>query len=453
MSRKWKGWIVPLLLAVGALMIFGPGLQEAWRYGSQANSASASDSLPLYLGTNALAQGLDPTQSSDLEVVYAAMDGSVSKALFSVLYPTTMFVMLQPLAGLSHPGFLFYWRGILFGVVLLGMALAGSVGVTRRRALTAGVLGACLCTSLFPFFIESQLALGQANLAIAGCFGVAMGLSGWGRNGLAAVVAAVGASGKLVPAILAWPLLFGRGRRGLAAALMVGLGLLAMAAASVPIGHIIQNVLDTLAFQRSVEPHWLHQPGLPDWARFVGILKRPGLTLLSLALVAYGSWKTRDTARAAETDAVGMGLLAVALGADGAGAAAPYATLAMPGAVMLLTWPLAERSGWPSFLGVAAAGAVWALLPGGLEAPIHDTEMRLVAACTVIWCGVAFRLCTLLQPWTLRPVLGATTMLLAVIIHTAIYAWWPPYGGPKTMPASAPGSMTSPAPDLTPVRR
>jgi hypothetical protein len=151
---------------------------------------------------------------------------------------------------------------------------------------------------------------------------------------------------------------------------------------------------------------------------------------------------------------VGIGLLGVALGADGAGAAAPYATLAMPGAAALLTWPLAERSSRLSWLGCASAFAVVGLLPGGLEAPIHDTEVRLVAACSILWVGLALRLCMLARPWTRRSASVASLVLIGALIYTAIYTWRPPYEGPKGLPEASPGSMTTPeAPPIAPTPR
>lgn len=453
MRRHWRGWVLWLGLAVAGASHAVGKVESAWGYGAAANSASASDSLPLYLGAKAMHQGLDPTAQESLQTVYKSSDVRVTKALFSVLYPPSMHLLLQPLAGLSHKGFLHYWRQILMLLTLLGLAGAGLVGVRGRRRPLAVMIGVGGGLTVFPFFLESQLALGQANLAIAGCFGIAMGLASLGGLRTVGAVAALGTAAKLVPAIMFWPLLWGLRIRALVTGAVVGLVLLGFTMTGVPLGRMVTNVLDTLAFQGAVEPHWLHDPSLPDWGRFVGILKRPALTLLSLVLVAWSQWSHRHLpGRARESLSVGIALLAVALGADGAGAAAPYATLAMPGAAMLLTWPFAERASRLSWLGAACGCAVVALLPGGLEAPIHDTEVRLVAGCTLIWLGVAVRLVTLTRPWSGRAAGGGLALVVLALVYTSIYTWRPPYGGPKTLPDAAPGSMTTPAaPPVAPV--
>jgi hypothetical protein len=441
------------LLAIALTWAAYAQVHSAWVYGAAANAAAASDSLPLYLGARAVNQGLDPTQVENLQAVYATADARVTKALFSVLYPPSMHVMLQPIAGLTHHGFLFYWRQALLLLTILGLAAAGTAGVPLRRwpvAVPAAVAGGM---ALFPFFVDSQLALGQANLAIAGCFGLAVGCAAWGRGRLVGAIVAVGTAAKLVPAIILWPLVWGRRYRALGAALLVGVVLLGFTLIFVPIDRVVANVFNTLAFQRAVEPHWLQDPSLPDWGRFVGYLKRPPLTLLSLALVGWTQWRHQaDPPRQNMSLALGIALLGAALGADGSGAAAPYATLAMPAAVLLLCGPLTGDRSRLCLLVSPMAGAVLFLLPGGIDAPIHDVEVRLVAACTVIWLGVSLRLVNLARPWGRWPMGAGIGLLCLALGYTALYTWRPPYGGPKTLPDAAPGSMTTPsAPPVAPI--
>ena len=78
--------------AVGAAAV--GKIQDAWAYALASDPSSASDSLPLYLGAKAVNQGLDPTDTATIEAVYAASDINVTKALFSVLYPPSLHVML-----------------------------------------------------------------------------------------------------------------------------------------------------------------------------------------------------------------------------------------------------------------------------------------------------------------------------------------------------------------------
>ena len=439
------GW-VSLLVTIFVVLVAVKQLQGAWSYASMASTSAASDSLPVYLGAKAMHEGLDPTKVEHLQRVYASGDVGVTKALFSVLYPPSMHLMLQPLGGLSHGGVLYYWRRVLLLLLVVGLGFAGTAGVAVRRWPAAAALAVGACVALFPFFLASQLALGQANLGVAGCFALAVGFAARGRLGLVAAVAAVGSAAKLVPAMIFWPLLCGRAGRALAIGAAVGLALLGLTMIHVPLDRIVDNVMDTLAFQRSVEPHWLHAPGVPDWGRFVGFLKRPPLTLLSLALVAWTQWVHRHHEdRQSMSLALGIALLGAALGADGSGAAAPYATLAMPATAVLVTGPLAKEASRVSWLALPFAGAVYLFLPGGIDAPIHDVELRLVAACTVIWLGVALRLVAGAQPWRLVPAVTAVMLVLSALSYTAVYTWFPPYGGPKTLPQASPGSMTTPS--------
>ena len=122
--------------------------------------------------------------------------------------------------------------------------MAGLTGVAARRTPFAATLAIGGGLALFPFFLESQLALGQANLAIGGCFGLAMGLAAWGRLGSLGLVVALGTGAKLVPAIMFWPLLWGLRKRALVVAAAVGFTLLGITMVHVPIDRIISNVLE-----------------------------------------------------------------------------------------------------------------------------------------------------------------------------------------------------------------
>ncbi len=428
-------------------------IRDAWTYAVASDPASASDSLPLYLGAKAVHQGLDPTDQATLESVYASMDTNVTKALFSVLYPPSIHVMLQPLAELSYYGFLFYWRIVLLAMLVVGMAAAGTAGLTRERAplgAAVAVLGAFVC---FPLFVDVQLGLGQANVGIAGLFGLAMGAVARGWATPAALLAVVGAGVKLVPAVLVWPLLWARRWRALAVATGLGLLVAGMTLAHVPFDRVIDNLASTLAFQQTVEPHWLHERSLPDWGRFLAFLRRPALLLMSLVLTALAVWLNRENVdRRREVSAVGMGLLATALAADSAGVGAYYATMAIPGMAVLISWPLSSRASRLSWFGPPAAGMVLWLTDGGLIYDTPDVELKLVLACTVMWVAIAARMVQLSRPWSVPVRAGAALTVVAALIHASIWTWNPPFGGHKTLPDAAPGSLTTPeAPPMPPV--
>ena len=144
--------------AAAAVAVAAAGkVRDAWAYAAAADPASASDSLPLYLGAKAVKQGLDPTDQATLEAVYAAADINVTKALFSVLYPPSLHVMLQPLGDLSHYGFLYYWRMLLLGVCVIGLAAAGTAGLNKTRAPLGAAMAVLGAFSLFPLFVDVQL--------------------------------------------------------------------------------------------------------------------------------------------------------------------------------------------------------------------------------------------------------------------------------------------------------
>ena len=220
----------------------------------------------------------------------------------------------------------------------------------------------------------------------------------------------------------------------------------------VPFDRVIDNLASTLAFQQTVEPHWLHSQSLPDWGRFLAYLRRP-LLLLSLGLTALAVWSNRsDAGPRNEASAVGIGLLATALAADAAGVGAYYATMAMPGMAVLISWPLAARASWLSWLGVPAAGMVLWLTDGGLIYNTPDVELKLVLACSVMWAVIALRMVQLSRPWSGRVRAGTALALAATLTYVSIWTWRPPFGGHKTLPGAAPGSMTTPdAPPVAPI--
>ncbi len=453
MMRSWRANAAWLVAALGVAWAAVVKVRGAWVYALDSNEASASDSLPLLLGARAVHGGLDPTNPEVLQSVYSAANMHVTKAIFSVLYPPSLHVMLQPMAGLSHYGFLYYWRLILLGGLVAGLAVAGTTGVKGRRlpmSMALSVLGAF---SLFPLFVEVQLGLGQPNLLIVGMFGLAMGCLARGMNAWTGAVAVIGAGVKLVPAIIVWPLLWARRWRALAIAGALGLCLTAITIAHVPFERVVDNLASTWAFQKTVEPHWLHERSLPTWGRFIGFLRRPSLLFLSLALSGWAVWTNRsDEGRRGEASAVGVALLATALAADSTGVGAYYATMAMPGMVAVLTWPLAERSSRVAWLALPAVFSIHALTDGGLIYNTPNVEVRLVLACTIIWMAVATRLISLCRPWSPKASLIGLALGLGALAYTSLWTWRPPFGGHKTLPKAFPGSLTTPeAPPVAPI--
>ncbi|MGB0640720.1 MAG: glycosyltransferase family 87 protein [Myxococcota bacterium] len=431
-------------------------IRSTWAYGAAADPASSSDALPLFLGARAVRLGYDPTNPSDLQYLYEYSGMNVSKALFSVLYPASFHVMLQPLSDMSWFTFMHYWRQVLLVGLVMGVALAGTVGVERTRAPFAAALSVWASFVLFPLFASVQLGLGQPNLLIVGLFGMAMAFAARGWAVGAGAVAVIGAGVKLVPAVALWPLFWTRRWRSLGVIAGLG-GLLAgITLVHVPLDRVLDNLQATFEFQRSVEPHWLYDQRLPDWASIAGFLRRPSLAIMSFALSAWAVWRLRgDKLRQGEAVAVSIALLSTALAADSCGVGAYYATMAIPGMVAVLTWPLAVGASRISWLVLPTVLGVVALTDDGLIYNTPNVEPRLVVACIGLWAATAIRLGSMVRPWPVRVRIIGTLMVLAAVIHASIWTWRPPYGGPKSLPSASPGSMTTPmAPPVapTPVR-
>ena len=252
-------------------------VDEAWAYASAADGASRIGLPALYLGARAVRWGLDPTDASVMQQMYESADLGVTRAPFSVCIPS-VHVMLQPVAGLSYNGFLYYWRPVLLLQAVLGTAMAGTVGVRGHRlpfAMAMTGLGAFYCSHL----IDVQVALGQPNPLIAGVFGLAIGCAARGWLSMVGQWRRWCWRAKLVPAIIGWPLLASEvGVRGAAC----GLGATIWRS---PFGMCQSTKLyrmETAAFQQTVEPHWLHDP-VGDGARFLGFFRRPAMMLMTRA--------------------------------------------------------------------------------------------------------------------------------------------------------------------------
>ena len=142
MKSDWQKRSAWWILAFALGLVLWQRVEEAWAYAQAADGASASDALPLYLGARAVRWGLDPTDSAVLQQMYQAADLGVTRALFSVLYPPSVHVLLQPIAGLSYAGFLYYWRPVLLLVAVLGTGFAGTVGVKGNRTPVAMLMAA-----------------------------------------------------------------------------------------------------------------------------------------------------------------------------------------------------------------------------------------------------------------------------------------------------------------------
>ena len=434
------GWLWALL-AVGAA---ANATHRVWGEAIAWEAAKVSDALPLYLSAKAVRDGLDPTDPAVLQQVYNSLDMNVSMALFSTLYPASTAVLLAPLAGQDWAGFLHDWRVVILAVLVVGAAAAGAGAARGWRAVLGAGVGVWVAMGAYPNTADA-LGLGQANLLIVGLLSLAvMGLAR-DRGGLSGVAAITGAAIKLVPGAALWPLLMARRYKALAWAggAMVVLG--GLTVAYVPIDRIIEDLSRTIAFQRGVEAPWVRNPGTPEWIRFMGQLRRPSMGLISLVLSGWAAWRFRDTAK----DRIrvlppALGLVIAALAVDATAVGEFYATLGIPAMILLATWPLS--TGAPKWS--------WALLPlvGGpafcmsLELSGIESHPKLMLGGMMVWLGLAIRLL-----WACKPISRRTAITFAVLgvlgcTQAWIWAFRPPYMGPKALPPMAPGGHIPHAP-------
>lgn len=395
-----------LLALVGVVLLAAAAWQSrvVFEAGSAWTAAAAADALPLYLTTRVVAQGGDPTDMAALQQAYQELGLQTRVLMFSTLYPASLAALLQPLAELSWPDFLHRLRQLVLAAWVLGLALAGAgTAGPGRRLLGAGV-GAAFAVWGQPLLVPA-LGLGQANLLITGLFGGVLGALAWGRNGLAAGFAVLGAAVKLVPGLAVWPLLAGRRWRGLAVGVVVGLGVVAWTFAFVDPRVAVEGVWRTIRFQGNVAPAWAAVEIYPRILHMLAASLRHGpLGWLTLVLVGVAAFRAPRPAVLAGGSALGMAWL----GGDAAGVGVFYATFATPAAVWLLVRPLRSQGSRLAWLLAPLSGGFLLLLPDEVGSLV--AELHMLAACFLVWAG-----CAVLLLWDSQARLDRPARLLVVV--------------------------------------
>lgn len=365
------------------------GASRTWEHGTAIKAHRASDALPLYLSAVTVIDGGDPTDQADLQAAFESREVTARAAIFSNLYPASAGVLLRPLGYGSYEQFIAWWRALL----LLGAVLAGvgaALGSVRGRGapIAAGV-GLWLATAGFPVTAEC-IALGQANLLMAGLMAVAMAALARGWTAVAAAFGVLGAGIKLVPGAIFAPLLGGRQWRGLAVGAGLGGALAVLTFATVPVERVLEGVRATLQFQSAISPDWLNDVDAPDWVVFVGDWRHRATQLITGILVLATAWAAAGTDRLRPTMAGGVALITAWLGADAAAFHVLYAPLYIPAVVYLATWPLDREAPRWSWALVPLAAAPWL----ALETPLIEVSdtFALTVAGLLLWAGTALRL-------------------------------------------------------------
>jgi hypothetical protein len=167
--------------------------------------------------------------------------------------------------------------------------------------------------------------------------------------------------------------------------------------------------------------------------------------LLSLGIAGWASHRSRHTPKArTRVLPPALGLLIAAIAVDATAVGEFYATLCIPAMVLLATWPLApEAPRWSWVLvGLTAGPAVCLSLSlGGVEA-----HPKLMLGGMLVWAGMALRLLHAVRPLGRRVILTLAILGVLALAQAWIWAFRPPYMGPKSMPPMAPGGHIPHAP-------
>ncbi len=403
-------WRDTLLAVVGLVLLAAAGWRAAAVLDASSNwsAAAAADALPLYLTTQVVAAGGDPTDPAALEAAYRAQGVQTHALMFSTLYPASVPALLQPLADRPWPDFLQAIRRLSLGGWVLGLALAGAGSAGPGRRILGAGIGALFSVVGQPL-MTAALGLGQVNLLVGGLLGGVVGGLAWGRPGLAAACAVAGAAIKLVPGLAIWPLVAGRRWSALAVGVGIGALICGVTFLAVDSATAVGGVLRTVRFQGTVAPGWAAIEIYPRAVHMLAAGARHGplgwLTLVATGVACASAPRPVVLAGAA---AAGMAWL----GADAAGVGVYYALLATPAAVWLLVSPLsAGRPRWTWLLLPLSAGFV-VMAPAQLTS--LEAELDMLLAGFAVWAG-----CMLTLALDARPDVGRVGRVAVGLIALA----------------------------------
>ena len=439
---------------VGVLVIaacVGP-LRAQWTAGSWP-AARAADAKPLFLAARAVSLGADPLDPAVLQSIagQAGMRegggagqvrgsdprrGADKGGAFASMYPVTAAVLLQPLRPVGWADFVDRFRGLGFGLLVVGAGAAGAAGAGRRRTAVLGAaLGVGTVLAIAPPVSEA-LGVAQANVHIAGLTGLALGLLGAGRTGLVGLAAVAGGGVKLLPLALLAPAAAGRRWRALGWAALSGAALLAAATRSATLAQMLSDVVESVRYQGAIAPKWVLRDA-PRPAFVLFHLRQLPLAVVSavlaLSILLPGHLRLRSPAG-------WRGLLAhPAAGADLAAAAAVTAAwMAVIGAGSQRIYAVLQVPVWAWVVGgVAAAGLRWparvlavvlaalVLLPPWLDGrgiAGWDGRAVVLLGAWIAWVAAAGRL--VVRGWPSWSVGRRLTVLGAVGWIGGLGLWW-----------------------------
>lgn len=424
----------PWLLAALIALVVVAAAWRSWAWVEAHSPTDAADAVAIYLPARALATGQDAT---DLTVLRRLLDqergAGVRTGVLSTLYPPSVAVFVAPLTTQGWAAFLPRLRAIVLVGLLLGSAAAGWGAARGRWAPVGAAVGAAIAMIAHPLTTEA-LALGQANLLIAGLLGAACGAAALDRAGAVAGFAVLGAAVKLVPGIAVWPLVAARRWRGLAVGVAVGVVIVAVTAWHIPASRMVQNVLDTVRFQQGVVPAWV-SPEENRWSTFLGLFRFGPLGVITLVITGVCAASAHRSA--ADRPAVLAACVALGtawLGAAGAAVGVFYGLLLLPALISVAVWPLAP--GAPRW---AWALCPTAALPWLLVSAPHDAvwaTLQMLLAGLLVWGIATVQVLYAARGGLTRPavaLMGAVTVgAVAWTLSISLFPPPPPSGPPPT---------------------
>ena len=363
-SRLYRGIkrrVYALALSCAIAGIFLPATlercSEVWNRPTNWGHNAAADARRIFLAGIAARMGLDPTQPESLMQAYeteAAQKVPLNMPTqhragkysdFATMYPATLAPLMMPFAQHSWTWFLYWWRYILFGTFCLGVFAAGLGAAKGRWAPIGGVLALYMAMSTPHDILDIALRIGQANLFVAGVFGVVMGVTAFGFFRVGITVSLFGACVKLVPAVALGPIGLRLAAKDCLWLLIVMAVILFGVAQWTPLERFFEDLTLIAGQQKLARSHLLVNSD--STLLFLERIRLVPMGAFSLLSIALALWRVRKYPhKTAEVISTGVALMSLWIGTAAAAIMDHYSILLVPGMLFVGLWPLREKSPW-----------------------------------------------------------------------------------------------------------
>lgn len=403
-----------LIVTIVFLVSIGFGIpavqkvSDVWNRPENWGHNAAADARRIFLSGISVRLGLDPTEPESLMTAYETkeaqhvpMDMPTNHANgkysdFATMYPATLAPLAAPFAKNNWIWFLYWWRYILFSTFVMGIVGAGLGSARGRWAPIAGALCLFFGMNTPHNILDISLRLGQANLLVAGSFGLMMCMCSLGLFRSAASVALLGGSVKIVPVIGLIPPLSSLFNR---VWLWVGIsiiGIVLFVSNWTPVERFFEDLILILNQQKMARSHLIiNASDFMLWLESIRVLPLFCMSFLLSSIAVFRSRRDKEALRSAT--ACGTALLSLWLGTSASAIMEHYSILLVPGMLFLASWPFKEKSPWWSWIMVLGYLGPGYLVPQELF-NAHEL-ISLFYTGMVFWCLVAFRLLYEVRHW------------------------------------------------------